>query len=86
MLHQPAPSRATTALQGRAHWPEAYRGKVVLLDFWYRGRGYCMLAMLAIKTLHERCAGRPVVMLSISADEKVEDMRFVAVMAGITRC
>src|SRR5262249_41283227 len=45
VLGKPAAAWELKDLDGKTHSLEAYRGKVVILDFWYRGCGWCMKAM-----------------------------------------
>jgi len=45
VVGQPAPDFSANDLEGRPHKLSDYRGKVVLLDFWYRGCGWCIRAM-----------------------------------------
>lgn len=77
VLNKPAAAWTTTDLDGKKHSLEDYRGKVVALDFWYRGCGWCMVAMPQIKALADQFRGRPVVILGINIDQKDEDARFV---------
>ena len=77
ILNKPAPSWATTDLDGQKHSLEDYRGKVVALDFWYRGCGWCMVAMPQIKALADQFRGLPVVILGMNTDRKDEDAKFV---------
>jgi thiol-disulfide isomerase/thioredoxin len=64
-------------LDGQKHALEDYRGKVVALDFWYRGCGWCMVAMPQIKALADQFRGQPVVILGMNTDRKDEDAKFV---------
>lgn len=77
VLNKPAPAWATTDLDGQKHALADYRGKVVALDFWYRGCGWCMVAMPQIKALADQFRGKPVVILGMNTDRKDEDARFV---------
>jgi peroxiredoxin len=65
-------------LGGKRHSLKDYRGKVVILDFWYRSCGWCMRAMPQVKELAAEFRGQPVVMLGISTDRDAADARFVA--------
>ncbi len=51
LIGQPSAEWKTTNLEGEPRSLESYRGKVVLLDFWYRGCGWCIRAMPQIKQL-----------------------------------
>jgi thiol-disulfide isomerase/thioredoxin len=77
VLNKPAADWTTTDLDGKKHSLGDYRGKVVALDFWYRGCGWCMVAMPQIKALADQFRDKPVVILGINIDQKDEDARFV---------
>lgn len=77
IVNKPAPDWATTDLDGQKHTLEDYRGKVVALDFWYRGCGWCMVAMPQIKALAVQFRGQPVVILGMNTDQKDGDAKFV---------
>jgi thiol-disulfide isomerase/thioredoxin len=77
VLNKPAAAWATTDLDGRQHALEDYRGKVVALDFWYRGCGWCMRAMPQVKALADQFRGQPVVILGMNTDREDKDARFV---------
>ena len=70
-------------LDGKAHALADYRGKVVVLDFWYRGCGWCVKAMPTMNALAGRFEGRPVAVLGMNTDAKEEDARFVADVMGL---
>jgi thiol-disulfide isomerase/thioredoxin len=59
----------TTDLKGAPHALADYRGQVVVLDFWYRGCGWCMLAMPRVIDAASHFAGRPVTFLAMTTDE-----------------
>ena len=65
-------------LDGKEHALADYRGKVVVMDFWYRGCGWCVKAMPQMNALAEQYAGKPVAILGMNNDAKMEDARFVA--------
>ena len=77
VLNKPAATWETTDLDGHKHALEDYRGKVVALDFWYRGCGWCMRAMPQIKALADQFHGQPVVILGMNTDREDKDARFV---------
>jgi thiol-disulfide isomerase/thioredoxin len=54
-----------------------YRGKVLFLDFWYRGCGHCIDALPKIKQLHAHYAGKDVVVLGMNNDRLEADARHV---------
>jgi thiol-disulfide isomerase/thioredoxin len=77
VVNKPAPTWTTTDLDGQKHALEDYRGKVVALDFWYRGCGWCMRAMPQIKALADQFRGQPVVILGMNTDQQDKDAKFV---------
>lgn len=56
-------------LQGNVHHLSDFAGKAVLLDFWSRGCGPCIMALPEMKEISEKYADRLVV-VSISIDDK----------------
>jgi thiol-disulfide isomerase/thioredoxin len=72
-----APSWEVKDLEGKTHALEQYRGKVLVLDFWYRGCGWCMRAMPQVKEVERHYRGRPVAVFGMNNDRKEEDARFV---------
>lgn len=77
ILNKPAPDFSTTDFDGNPVKLSDLRGKVVLLDFWYRGCGWCIRAMPQLKQLAEDFKGRPVAILGMNIDTKPEDAQFV---------
>jgi peroxiredoxin len=67
----------TTDLDGNPHALADYRGRVVLLDFWYRGCGWCITAMPEIKKLVDDFRDQPVTVLGMNHNANVEDGRHV---------
>ncbi|QEM09102.1 TlpA family protein disulfide reductase [Mucilaginibacter rubeus] len=49
-----------------------FRGKVVILDFWFTGCGACKALAPALDALEKKYANRPVVFLSVSIDKSRE--------------
>ena len=64
-------------IEGKTHRLADYRGKVVVMDFWYRGCGWCMEAMPQINRLSETFRKEPVAVLGMSIDEDEKDARVV---------
>ena len=50
---------------------------MLVLDFWYRGCGWCMRAMPQVKEVARHYRGRPVAVFGMNNDRKEEDARFV---------
>jgi thiol-disulfide isomerase/thioredoxin len=76
-LGKPAATWMASDFDDSVHSLKGYRGKVIVLDFWYRGCGWCVKAMPQIKALAKRFAGRPVVVLGANIDPEEEDARLV---------
>jgi len=83
VVGKPLPDWSLRALDGRTHALADYRGQVVVLDFWYRGCGWCIKAMPEINDVAEKFKGRPVAVLGMNTDAKEEDARFVAEVMGL---
>lgn len=64
-------------LNGRPQSLARHRGKVLVLDFWYRGCGWCMRAMPQVKMLAERYRDQPVAIFGMNNDRDEKDARFV---------
>lgn len=77
VLGKPAAAWETKDLDGKAHALEDYRGKVVILDFWYRGCGWCIRAMPQVNELADHFKKEPVAVLGMNTDRDEKDARFV---------
>jgi thiol-disulfide isomerase/thioredoxin len=74
-LGKPAPGWELTDLAGKKHALKDYRGKVLVLDWWYKGCPWCMLAMPELTEVAHQYADRPVVILGMNVDRDVSDAR-----------
>jgi thiol-disulfide isomerase/thioredoxin len=74
--NKPAAQWETTDLEGKRHSLADYRGKVVVLDFWFRNCVPCIKAMPQIKEIVEQFRGKRVAVLGMNIDQE-EDARFV---------
>jgi peroxiredoxin len=83
VLNKPAPTWELADQLGSKHSLEDYRGKVVVLDFWYRGCGWCMRAMPEMKQLAADFAGKPVAVLGMNTDSDPADPKFVVDAFGL---
>jgi thiol-disulfide isomerase/thioredoxin len=77
LVGKPAPAWTWPGLDGRKHSLKEYRGKVVILDFWYRGCPWCIRAMPRLNDLARKYAGRPVAVVGMNTDRDSSDARFV---------
>jgi thiol-disulfide isomerase/thioredoxin len=71
----PAPELALKDINGRAHDLMAYRGKVVLINFWATWCEPCRQEMPSIQRLSEKLAGKPFVVLAVNVDEPESRVR-----------
>jgi thiol-disulfide isomerase/thioredoxin len=78
VMNKPSPEWETTDLGGKKQRLADYRGKVVLLDFWYRGCGWCIKAMPQIKEVADHYRDKPVAVLGMNTDQEAADAQFVA--------
>ncbi len=76
----PVPAWTADDLNQVGHRLEDYRGRVVVLDFWFRQCSFCIRAMPQIEKTEAdfREFGAPVSFFGISIDEEVDDAKFVA--------
>ena len=83
VLDKPAADWKLQGLDGKTHALAEYRGKVVVLDFWYRGCGWCIKAMPQLNALAEQFAGRPVAVLGMNTDRNEADAKLVVDVMGL---
>lgn len=74
---KPAPDWIAKGIDGLPHRFQDYRGKVVLMDFWYRGCSWCIKTMPQLKQVADYYRDKPVVLLGINTDDAVKDAKFV---------
>lgn len=77
VLNQPSSSWETTDFKGRTYSIDSLRGKVVLLDFWYRGCGWCIRAMPQITQIVDYFQNQDVIVLGMNTDRDPNDAEFV---------
>jgi len=78
IVGKPAPAWDLTDLKGNHHSLAALHGKVVVLDFWYRGCGWCMRAMPQMLQLAQDYRDKPVGIFGMNVDREDKDARFVS--------
>jgi thiol-disulfide isomerase/thioredoxin len=73
----PAPDWQLLDLEGKSHKLADYLGKVVILDYWYRGCPWCIRAMPSLNALAEAYKDKPVAVIGMNIDDSLSDARFV---------
>jgi thiol-disulfide isomerase/thioredoxin len=76
LIGKPAETFSTLDVEGKLHALQDYRGTIVLLDFWYRGCGWCIRCMPQLVEVAAHYRGRPVTILGMNSDEELDDARF----------
>jgi peroxiredoxin len=84
VLGKPAADWDTKDLDGKPHALKDYRGKVVILDFWYRGCGWCIRAMPQVNQLANDFKNEPVAILGMNTDQDEKDAQFVVEKMKLT--
>jgi thiol-disulfide isomerase/thioredoxin len=77
-LNRNAPAWARTDIDGKKHSLTDYRGKVVVLDFWFRNCEPCIRAMPQLKEIAQKFRDRPVAVLGMNIDKEEKYARFGA--------
>ena len=77
VVGKPAAEWDLKDLEGKPRSLKDYRGKVVVLDFWYRGCGWCIRAMPQLNQLAEDFKDQPVAVLGMNIDREERDAKFV---------
>ncbi len=83
VVGKPAAGWELQGLDGKTHALTEYLGKVVVLDFWYRGCGWCIKAMPQLNALAGQFEGRPVAVLGMNTDQNEADAKFVCDAMGL---
>jgi len=78
------PDFALSILDGRTLRKKDLRGKVVVLDFWATWCGPCLQALPELKTLESQMKGEPFTLVSVSVDERKEDVAAFVRKNGMT--
>lgn len=74
----------TTDLNGKTYSRRDFQGRVVLLDYWYRGCPHCIKALPVLKKVQKRFADAPFAILGVNKDHDPADARHVIKAFNIT--
>jgi thiol-disulfide isomerase/thioredoxin len=77
VLNKPAADFSVTDFDGATWSKEKLKGSVIVLDFWYRGCGWCMKAIPQLKEVVAQFKDKPVHILGVNVDEDEEDGKLV---------
>lgn len=76
-VSKPSPRWEAEDFSGEKHTLDDYHGKVILLDFWYRGCPWCIRAMPMIKKVAEHFKNVNVAIIGVNTDKERTDAIFV---------
>ena len=71
---QPLPDFSLQDLQGQSHSLEAYRGKVVMVNFWATYCAPCIEEMPSMQRLQEKLGGKDFAILAVNMAEPRSDV------------
>jgi thiol-disulfide isomerase/thioredoxin len=72
MIGTPSPDWRTTDLAGKEYSSKDLRGKVIVLDFWYRGCGWCIRAMPQVNAVSKHFKDEQVVVFGMNKHDTLE--------------
>jgi peroxiredoxin len=73
----------TTDLDGKNVTLADFKGKILVLEYWYRGCFWCVRSMPQLNELTEHYKGKPVTILGMNIDNDEADARFVIRKTGL---
>ncbi len=76
-INQPARPWQTTDFEEKPYALKDFRKKIVIMDFWYRGCPWCIMAMPQLRRLADYFQGQPVAVLGMNVDKNNADAKFV---------
>ena len=83
-INKPAAHWQTEDFSGNKHALKDFRKKVVIMDFWYRGCPWCVMAFPQVKKLAEYFHDQPVAVLGMNVDKEESDARYVIDKMSLT--
>jgi thiol-disulfide isomerase/thioredoxin len=73
----------TVDLDGKQVKLADFKGKILVLDYWYRGCFWCVRSMPQLNELADHYKGKPVAIVGMNIDEEEADARFVIKKMGL---
>ncbi len=83
VIGRPAPDWTLPDLAGKKHSLKDYRGRIVVLDFWYRGCPWCIRAMPSLNALAQEFGTKALAVIGMNTDKELADARFVVEKLGL---
>ncbi|UCF71249.1 MAG: TlpA family protein disulfide reductase [candidate division WOR-3 bacterium] len=77
IVNKPAPKWRAEDFSGQQHSSEDKKGRIVLLDFWYRACPWCIRSMPMIEEVARYFKDKPVSVLGVNTDREQADALFV---------
>ncbi|QQE13538.1 TlpA family protein disulfide reductase [Planctomycetota bacterium] len=74
LVGKPAPTFSFQSHQGTTYNLQDYKGKVVLLDFWFKRCGWCIVAMPTINDIVNQFKNKDVIVLGMNKGDSVKDI------------
>ncbi|HEX7320279.1 MAG TPA: TlpA disulfide reductase family protein [bacterium] len=77
IIGKSAPAWNAVDFKGKKHSLNKYKGKVVVLDFWYKNCPWCIRSMPALKRVAERFKDKPFAIIGMNVDKNEDDALLV---------
>jgi thiol-disulfide isomerase/thioredoxin len=77
LVNKTAPEWKVEDFSGMKHSLDDFRGKVIILDFWYRNCPWCMRSIPLIDRVVDHFKDKPVVVLGVNTDKDRADAIYV---------
>jgi len=76
IIGKPATAWEAEDFQAKNHKLDDFKGKVLILDFWYKNCPWCIRSMPALKKIAENFKDAPVAVIGMNVDKKEDDALF----------
>jgi peroxiredoxin len=84
IIGSPAPDWKLPDAAGKMHSLKDYRGRVVVLDFCYRGCPWCIRAMPTLNAVAAQFGPGVLAVIGMNTDKELSDIQFVTEKLGLT--